>query len=617
MRSEAKNYLERRGGDFLFLRLRHSSWRRFSKNAMGTQKSENDPVAEELKASSLYARSLIEASLDPLVTISPQGKITDVNKATEQATGVSREQLIGSDFCDYFTDAQKARQGYQTVLELGKIKNYPLTIRHVSGHTTDVLYNAAVYRNEEGKVQGVFAAARDLSERQEAEKRQHVTNTLAELFARKNSRKEYLDSAVEVVRDWSGCRCVGIRIVDDAGFIPYESSVGFDPDFLQMESRLSLKSDNCFCIRAIKNEPDEHDQLLMTPGGSFCCSDAPAFARALPPANQSRYRGACILKGFQSLAIVPIRYREQLLGVIHLADESRERTSPAKVEFIESLALLIGEAIQRFNAEAELAKYREHLEELVRQRTRKFRQAAEELVRSNQDLEQFAYVASHDLQEPLRAVAGFVGLLRHEYRDRLDGEALEYIDMASDGAQRMQTLIDDLLIYSRVGVKGKSFKAVDANEALREAAANLQRAIEESGASVASDPLPFVHADSTQLVQLLQNLISNAIKFRGQRPPEIHVSAVQTAGDASRLNSKQGAAWLFAVRDNGIGIESQYFERIFLIFQRLHPRTKYPGTGIGLAICKRIVERHGGRIWVESRPGEGSKFYFTIPDKKG
>jgi PAS domain S-box-containing protein len=611
---------------------------------------ENRFPAKTPQASSLYARSLIEASLDPLVTISPQGIITDVNKATEQATGIPRERLIGSDFSDYFTEPDRARAGYQKVIQEGMVKDYPLTIRHVSGHTTDVLYNATVYRNEAGVVQGVFAAARDITERRAAEKRQYVTHALAELFARKNSRKEYLSSAVEVIREWSGCRCTGIRVVDADGFIPYEASMGFDPDFQRIESRLSLKNDACFCIRAITNNPDKHDQLVMTPGGSFCCSDTQAFARTLTPINQSRYRGTCILRGFKSLAIVPILYRDQFRGAIHLADENAGAVSPANVEFIESLAPLIGEAIHRFNAEAELGKYREHLEELVRQRTNELRQAAEELARSNKDLEQFAYVASHDLQEPLRAVAGFVGLLQHEYRDRLDGKALEYIKMASDGARRMQTLIEDLLTYSRVGTRGGAFQAVDANEALREAAANLHKAIQESGAVVTSDPLPVVNADLTQLIELLQNLIGNGIKFRGRQRPEIHVSAVKIIDAAPRAGSRQNLenepaavqssdfttsltfdtlsaesdsrrpasdAWLFTIRDNGIGIEPQYYERIFLIFQRLHSRAQYPGTGIGLAICKRIVERHGGRIWIESNPGEGSKFCFTISDERG
>ena len=368
----------------------------------------------ELHAASRYARSLLEASLDPLVTISPEGKVTDVNQATELVTGVSREQLIGTDFARYFTEPQKAEAGYQKVLAKGQVRDYPLTIRHTSGRTTEVLYHATVYRNEAGAVQGVFAAARDITEHK--------------------------------------------------------------------------------------------------------------------------------------------------------------------------------------RAEAELARYRDHLEELVKQRTA-------ELARSNEDLEQFAYVASHDLQEPLRAVGGYVKLLQHRFPEKLDAKAREYIAGAADGAERMQRLIADLLAFSRVGTRGVAFAPADLNALLHDALNNLQTSIKEAGAKVTSDPLPSLPVDATQIRQLFQNLIGNAIKFHSDLTPVIHVGA-----------RREEDHWLFWVRDNGIGIEPQYAGRIFQIFQRLHSRKHYPGTGIGLAICKKIVERHGGEIRVESEPEQGSTFYFSIPE---
>ena len=229
-----------------------------------------------------------------------------------------------------------------------------------------------------------------------------------------------------------------------------------------------------------------------------------------------------------------------------------------------------------------------------------------ELARSNADLAQFASVASHDLQEPLRAVAGCVELLQRRYGDKLDAQAAEWMQLTVEGAKRMQTLIRDLLAYSRVGTRGKSFERTDASTALDLALANLATAIRESGAVITHDPLPSLVADPTQMAQLFQNLIGNALKFCKERSPEIHVGAQR---------GKEG--WTLSVRDNGIGIEPQYRERIFVIFQRLHKRAEYPGTGIGLAICQRIVERHGGRIWVESEPGKGSTFYFTIPHNGG
>ncbi len=230
-------------------------------------------------------------------------------------------------------------------------------------------------------------------------------------------------------------------------------------------------------------------------------------------------------------------------------------------------------------------------------------QYAGELARSNAELEQFAYVASHDLQEPLRMVASFTQLLARRYRGRLEKDADEFIGFAVDGATRMQALINDLLAYSRVGTRGKPFAPTDCGAVLQMALDNLARSVLESGAVITHDPLPTVWGDAVQLTQVFQNLIANAVKFRGQETPRIHVSA-----------KRQGSQWVFAVRDNGIGIDPDQQERIFMIFQRLHHRSEYPGTGIGLAICKKILERHGGRIWVESKPDEGATFYFSLPE---
>ena len=370
------------------------------------QMTANRKIAEEkLLAASLYARSLLEASLDPLVTISKEGKITDVNKATEDVTGYSREELIGSDFSNYFTEPEQARAGYQKVFIDGLVKDYPLAIRSKSGRITEVLYNATVYLNPQGEIQGVFAAARDVTERK------------------------------------------------------------------AMENEIKL--------------------------------------------------------------------------------------------------------------------------------------AMEKLQQSNAELEQFAYVASHDLQEPLRMVASYVQLIERRYKGKLDSDADEFIGYAVDGANRMRGLIDDLLTYSRVARLGKPFELTYLESTLEIVLLNLKTSIAENEAVVTHDKLPTVMADGGQLVQLFQNLIGNGIKFHGEEAPHVHISAQVRDTD-----------YLFSVRDNGIGIAPEYYDRLFKIFQRLHTREEYPGSGIGLAVCKRIVERHGGRIWIESQVGKGSTIYFTLSKRK-
>lgn len=458
---------------------------------MGIDITEQKRAQEQLRSASLYSRGLLEASIDPLVTVSPEGKITDVNKATETATGLSRESLIGTDFSDYFTEPAKARQGYKKVLSEVQVKDYQLTIRHITGHTTDVLYNATVYKNKAGQVQGVFAAARDvterkraesalkeseekyrslvevspeaicvaidekvafantsalkllraknaeeltgrsiwdfihpesievvkndikellekkgkvppretklirldgstvkveastttvahqdkvgvlaifhdITERKKAEARRGVTNSLLQLFAQITSRKEYLDSVVETIRDWSGCRCVGIRLANADGYIPYESYVGFSEEFLSVESNLSLNEDVCACIRVVTQAPETQDAGVTNERGSFRCDNTFNFVNSLSENQKKRFRGNCLKMGFASIAVIPIRYRQNILGAIHLADEGENRAPLETVEFLEDMAVLIGEAVYRFNVEESLRSNEERLLEAQR-----------------------------------------------------------------------------------------------------------------------------------------------------------------------------------------------------------------------------------------------------------
>ncbi len=309
--------------------------------------------------------------------------------------------------------------------------------------------------------------------------------------------------------------------------------------------------------------------------------------------------------GYQMVAGIPLLARGELVGVLNILS-SRAREFPGhELESLATVGQLLGGAIAN-------ARLYTQVQDELRERKRaedELARLVEELKRSNSDLEQFAYVASHDLQEPLRMVASYTQLLSRRYRGQLDAKADQYIDYAVDGATRMQQLINDLLAFSRVSTRAGPLERTSCAEVVAQAIKNLNATITESHATITADPLPVLPGDASRLVQLFQNLIGNAVKFRGDAAPRIHIHA-EPQGE------RHNREWLFSVRDNGIGIDPQYYERIFIIFQRLHGKGEYPGTGIGLAICKKIVERHGGRIWVESAKGQGTTFFFTLPAYK-
>jgi PAS domain S-box-containing protein len=414
----------------------------FTSNSINLIDDKRMKTRKELNQLNSYNRSLIEANLDLLFIIDPNGIITDVNKSTENITGYSREKLVGTNFSNYFKKPEKARAVYQKVFQRGFVLDYPLDIKGPGEITTPVLYNASLYRNEKEEVLGVLASARDVSKLKKAE----------------YELKKYRDNLEKLVE-------VRTKELD--------------------QSNQSLKDE-------VKN---------------------------------------------------------------HLKTEKE-------------------------------------MEKLM-----------EELKRSNNELQQFAYVASHDLQEPLRMVTSFTQLLEKRYKDQLDNDANDFIKFIVDGAKRMQNLIDDLLTYSRVTrTEAEEFKKLDMEDLINEIISNLIVLIEENDAEITHDILPCIRADKSQIIQLFQNLIGNAIKFHGEETPKIHISSYE-----------EGDNWIFEVEDNGIGIESHHQERIFRVFQRLNKREDYPGTGIGLSVCEKIVQHHNGRIWIESEPGKGSKFFFTLP----
>ncbi len=290
------------------------------------------------------------------------------------------------------------------------------------------------------------------------------------------------------------------------------------------------------------------------------------------------------LLGFPSIILAPLIYRRQLFGVLNARSTKVNAYREEDAEILSRVASQITPAIANSLLYADIVR------------------TQGDLARSNSDLEQFAYAASHDLQEPLRTITAYLGLVKDRYADDLDDTAQEFIDFAVDGAERMRTLINDLLEYSRVNVQEKPLESVSCDDALNAALRSLNQAIERNGAVVKTSPLPVITGDESQLNRLFQNLLSNALKFRGDRNPVIQVWA-----------ELQGEEWVFSVQDNGIGIAPEFQEKVFGMFSRLHSRAQYEGTGVGLALCSKIAQRHGGRIWVESDVGKGATFRFNIP----
>jgi len=306
--------------------------------------------------------------------------------------------------------------------------------------------------------------------------------------------------------------------------------------------------------------------------------------------------------GLVSFLGVPMCIEGRVVGVLNIMSKKTREFTEADIELLSAFSDMAAIALENMKLFEDLGK--EIAERKLAEK--RLKKTMAQLSSSNKELEQFAYVTSHDLQEPLRMIASYLQLIERRYKDKLDKDGKEFIYYAVDGAKRMKELIIDILSFSRVGTKGKPFQSTDCKDVLEHVLANLNPVIEDSGAKITYNHLPTVMADDSQLVQLFQNLIGNSIKFRSKDSPHIDIKA-----------KPEDSEWIFSVKDNGIGMEKQFHERIFRIFQRLHTKEEFSGTGIGLAICKKIVERHGGRIWVESEPNNGATFFFTIPIKGG
>ncbi len=532
---------------------------------------------EAARAASLYARSLIEASLDPLVTISRAGKIMDVNKATELVTGVSREILIGSDFLKYFTEPEKARKGYQQVFQNGFVKDYPLAIRHNSGRVTEVLYNATLYRNEAGEIQGVFAAARDVTEHKEIESRIYATNALLGLFSRKETRKEYLDEAVRLVQSWTGCCCVGIRALDKKGFIPYESFVGFSREFWESENWLSIDRHQCACIRVITRKPDPQDASVMSPAGSFVCNNTVDFIEKLPQEEKSRFRGVCVLNGFLSVAVFPISYQNKVLGALHLADEKEGMMRPKTVEFIESMAPMIGEAINRFNLEDEL-----------RESEVRLRHLSSELINVQENERKRIALEIHDsLGQSLNAIkfkvsSAMQDLLNHKAKTGMKHfqDLVPIVQEGIEEARRLQmdlrpSILDDLGISATISWFCRQFQKTYADIQI------------EPRIDIDEETAP----KSLKIViyRVLQEAMNNIAKHSGAS-----LVSLSLTQEKNRI--------ALTIQDNGQGFD---------LSERLSGEE--PQRGLGLTSMRERTELSGGTYTIESVKDKGTTIQISWP----
>jgi len=610
------------------------------------------------------ALQLVEALPMPVFFKSRDGKYLGVNKAWEEFFGLSRASFLGKLVKDLYPQSPAIAQKH---LEMdGKLwrkpggQSYEATVTTRDGRVRDTIYYKATFANGSGEVAGLMGAIIDITGRKQAEaalreneERFRRTFELAgsgvahigmdRRFIRVNPRLcEILGYAEDELLRLTGRQISHPEDLDVINAQRPRLYAG-EIDSVRVEKRYVRKDGSVVWVsfamvveRDAAGEPQYEiaffDDITARKQAEAALSASEALYRQtfeLATAGIAHVdltgrfmkvnRSLCEILGYSEKELIGRSVKELSHPADRdLTDAQRARVHEGELDSVrfEKRYLKKGGSIVWADLAVAVARdahghpqYEVALFDDITARKAAeaaLREAHEELKRSNSELEQFAYVASHDLQEPLRMVSSYTQLLMRRYGDKLDGDAKEFTAFIVDGATRMKQLIEDLLAYSRVGTRDRNFKPVDAESSLKRALTNLRAAIQGSGATLTQDKLPTIHCDEAQLAQLFQNLIGNALKFRKpDAAPAVHVGAAD-----------RGAEWEFTVRDNGIGIEPQYFERIFMVFQRLHDKGEYPGTGIGLAIVKKVVERHGGRIWVQSQPGAGTTFHFTMPKER-
>ncbi len=515
-----------------------------------TDITEDKESEHKLRNAHERLQTMLASINNGVVATDTEGRIELMNPMAEALTGWATGQALGKPFEDIVTlkselPGELITSPVRIVLRDKEAVNVskPTALINKDGVEIPIGYNAAPIKDQFGSVVGGVMVFRDISDRQKAE---HERNQLTLLLAVQQKRLENILANVP-------------GIVWESVVVPESQERRLEFVNSYAEKMLGYTREEWLSV------PNFAQQIIHPEDAESSLKAATEIYAAGNVSAVLQFR--CIAKDGR---VVPIEAHYTLL-----TDET------GKVRGSCGLMMDISQRKADENA---------------------LKQSALDLRRSNEQLEQFAFVASHDLQEPLRMITSYLQLLERRYKDKLDQDANEFINYAVDGATRMKALINDLLAYSHVKTGEKDFARFDTRSALEQAITNLQISIAETDAQITYDSLPTIMGNEAQFVQLFQNLLSNAIKFHGEQTPQIAVKA-----------ERIGNVWKFSVKDNGIGIEAQYVDRIFVIFQRLHTKDRYPGTGIGLAICKKVVEHHGGRIWAESTPGNGSTFWFTIP----